>query len=381
VGRPIDPESCYSATDFPLLEHGWSPQRSVTTEKWKYIRSPEFELYDLASDPQETNNLASAEPERIAELEKKLAALEKAMTTRAGSAVELSPQEQRALASLGYLGGPDSPHPPAAAMEQLPDVKLMLPIYNRVEAAKRLLADGDAPAAEIRLREITQQAPDYVPARVSLAEALTKQKKLDESRGLSEGVLAQEPENSEAHFQLGCVFWEQQQLGEALEEFRKSLETKPNAYGALLNMAEVLVQLGRHEEAEETYRQLLEQDPLFVKGHVGLGKLLATQQRPEEAEQHYREALRFTPGSPEAHDNLAILLAGQNRLAEAETHFARAVELSPKSGSVRFNYGTLLMQEGRRDEAIQAFEEALRLNPQHPWAKMRLEQARKMPAR
>jgi arylsulfatase A-like enzyme/Tfp pilus assembly protein PilF len=378
VGRPIDSENCYSATDFPLLEHGWSPQRSVTSENWKYIRSPEVELYDLASDPQETNNLASALPERAQELEDLLAALEQTMTTRQGAAVELSPQEQRALASLGYLGGNSSMRPPAASREDLPDVKQMLPMYNKVEAAKRLLTDGNAPAAETLLRELIGDVPDYLPARVSLAEVLNGQKKLAESRKVLEGVLAQDPENAEAHFQLGRVCWQEEQPAEAVEEFRKSLAIKPDAYGALLNMAEVLVQLGRTEEAEKTYRQLLEHDPLFVKGHVGLGKLLAAQQRPAEAEQHYREALRFTPTSPEAHDSLAILLAGQNRLAEAAAHFARAVELSPNSASVRFNYGTLLMQQGRREEAIDAFEEALRLDPQYPRAKMRLQQARSM---
>jgi arylsulfatase A-like enzyme/Tfp pilus assembly protein PilF len=378
AGGEIASESSYSATDFPLLEHGWSPQRSLTTETWKYIRSPEVELYDLACDPEETNNLAPELPERVQALEDQLAALEKAMSTRQGAAVELSPHEQRALASLGYLGGHASVKQPAAPAEQLPDVKQMLPTYNEVQAAKRLLSEGNAPAAEIQLREITRQAPDYLPARVSLAEALTKQKKLDESREVSEAVLARDPENGEAHFQLGFVYWEQQQLADAIEEFRKSLAAKPDALGALLNMAEVLVQLGRNEEAEESYRRLLEQDPLFVKAHVGLGKLLAAQKRGAEAEQHYREALRFTPTSSEAHDNLAILLAGQNRLAEAEAHFARAVELSPKSASLRFNYGTLLMQQGRRDQAIQAFEEALRLDAQYPRARMRLEQARNM---
>jgi arylsulfatase A-like enzyme/Tfp pilus assembly protein PilF len=378
VGRPIDSENCYSATDFPLLEHGWSPQRSLISENWKFIRSPEVELYDLTSDPQERDNLASTLPERAQELEDQLAALERTMTTRQGAAVELSPHEQRALASLGYLGGTSSKHPPAASREDLPDVKQMLPFYNKVEAAKSLLSDGNAPAAETSLRELIGDAPDYLPARAALAEALNGQKKLAESREVLEGVLAQDPESADAHFQLGWVCWQEEQRAEAVEEFRKALAIKPDAYAALLNMAEVLVQLGRTEEAEKTYRQLLEHDPLFVKGHLGLGKVLAAQKRPAEAEQHYREALRFTPTSPEAHDNLAILLAGQNRLAEAEAHFARAVELAPKSASVRSDYGMLLMQLGRRDEAIEAFAEALRLDPQYSRAKMRLQQAQSM---
>ena len=103
-GGEIASGNCYSASDFPLLEYGWSPLRSLTTADWKYIRSPEAELYDLASDPQETNNLAAAMPDQVHELENQLAALEQTMVTRRGTAVELTPQERQALGQPGIPG-------------------------------------------------------------------------------------------------------------------------------------------------------------------------------------------------------------------------------------------------------------------------------------
>lgn len=375
-GDQIAAGNCYSATDDPLLEHGWAPLRSLTTAGWKYIRSPEVELYDLTSDPQETRNLAAARPEQVQELEDQLAALEQTMVTRQVTAVELSPQQRRALSSLGYLGGQSSVPKPVEPGEQLPDVKRMLPLYHTFEAANRLLLDGDAPAAEKRLRELSREAPDYLPVQVCLAAALTKQKRFAESREISESVLKRDPGNWDAHFQLGSVCWEQQQFAEAVKEFRESLATEPYAIGVRFSLAQALVQLGQIQEAEKVYRQVIEQDPFYVNAHVSLGNLLTTQQRTVEAEQHYREALKYTPDLVEAHGNLAILLAGQQRLAEAGEHFARAVELSPKNAELHFNYGTFLLLEGRVDEAIHTLEEALRLNPQHPQARTRLQQAR-----
>ena len=381
-GAQIASTNGYSATDFPLLEHSWSSQRSLTTAAWKYIRSPEVELYDISSDPQEVRNLAAAHPDQVQALEDQLTSLEQTMVTRQGTAVDLSPRERRALASLGYLGEQNGKQKPAAPGEQLPDVKRMLPLYNKVEAAKKLLIDGDAPAAETRLRELSREAPDYLPARQYLAEALTNQKKFDESREVSKSVLERVPDDSEAHFQLGSVCWEQHQFAEAAKEFRKSLETRPNAYGALFSLAQALVQLGQIGEAEDAFRQVLELDPLYTKAHVALANILAAQEgRAPEAEEHYVEALKYIPSSTEAHGNLAILLAGQKRLAEAGAHFARAVELSPKNAELKFNYGTVLLLQGRRDEAIRTLEEALRLNPQLPNARMRLEQARNMRGR
>jgi Tfp pilus assembly protein PilF len=378
-GREIASGNCYSASDFPLLEYGWSPLRSLTTADWKYIRSPEAELYDLSSDPQETNNLAAAMPDQVHKLENQLAALEQTMVTRQATAVKLSSSERRALESLGYLGGQSRTRQPDAPGEQLPDVKRMLPIFNKVEAANKLQTEGDAPAAELRLRELVREAPEYLRAQFFLAEALTKQQKFAESRGVLEGVLEHHPDNSEAHFQLGSIYWEQEQFAEAADEFRKSLATKPHAYGSLFCLAQSLVKLGQVEDAEEAFRRVLEQDPLYTKAHVALANVLADREgRIAEAEEHFRQALRYTPSLVEAHDKLAILLARQNRLEEAAAHFTRAVELSPNRAALRFNFGTVLMQQGRRGEAIREFEEALRLDPQYPDANTQLQRARNM---
>ena len=44
------------------LDLGWSPLLGVRTATHKYVRAPEPELYDLAADPHELVNSASAEP-------------------------------------------------------------------------------------------------------------------------------------------------------------------------------------------------------------------------------------------------------------------------------------------------------------------------------
>ncbi|HEY2252377.1 MAG TPA: sulfatase-like hydrolase/transferase [Planctomycetaceae bacterium] len=384
TGGDVPARACYSATDDPLLLFDWSPLRCLATAGWKYIRSPEVELYDLVSDPQETNNLAAALPEQVHELENELAALERTMVTRQGAAVLLSPTERRALASLGYLGAEHGPpQQPAASAAALPDVKRMLPLHNKVDAAKRLQIGGDAAKAETLLRELIREAPDYLPAQVKLAAVLAQQQKFVDGREVLEGILQRDPDNSGAYFQLGVLCAAQHRFAEAVDDFRKSLATGPkNAVVVLFGLGHALAELGQFHEAEEAYRQLFEHDPLHVDAHLALANMLANQaDRAADAEEHYREVLKYTPSSTQAHGNLAILLAGQSRLAEAGAHFARALELSPNSAELRYQYGTLLLLEGRLDEAIRELEEALRLDPRHPRARTRLQSARDARAR
>ena len=39
------------------MNMNWSELRAIRTNRWKYIRAPRPELYDLTSDPRELNNV------------------------------------------------------------------------------------------------------------------------------------------------------------------------------------------------------------------------------------------------------------------------------------------------------------------------------------
>jgi len=57
------------------VEPNWWPRLAVRDGDWKLLWSPNAkraELYNLANDSQETQNLADAEPERVARMKQKL---------------------------------------------------------------------------------------------------------------------------------------------------------------------------------------------------------------------------------------------------------------------------------------------------------------------
>ncbi len=96
----------FSESWYPRFHYGWSELRAVRDGRYKFIQAPRRELYDVAADPGELNNLAPTEAARADTLERALRALV-AQTTRAEASKGPQPvdaaAEQR-LRALGYVG-------------------------------------------------------------------------------------------------------------------------------------------------------------------------------------------------------------------------------------------------------------------------------------
>jgi len=93
---------------------------------WKYMEDRlrrTSKLYDLASDPGETENLKAKDRERTKDLRGKLRDY-RAQGRIQVETVELSSETQAALEALGYMGGADAPEPafPDPRHEPVPDV-------------------------------------------------------------------------------------------------------------------------------------------------------------------------------------------------------------------------------------------------------------------
>ena len=93
----------YSETFLPANTYGWSSLRCVTDGRWRFVEAPRPELYDLAADPTESDNLVSRRPEEAERLRRELSRFE----SREPPAPSPRPDPELAasLRSLGYLSG------------------------------------------------------------------------------------------------------------------------------------------------------------------------------------------------------------------------------------------------------------------------------------
>jgi arylsulfatase A-like enzyme/Tfp pilus assembly protein PilF len=375
-GASLEELSCYSESDEPYLDHGWSPLRSLIAGHWKFIQTTQPELYNLADDPRELVNLIRQEPARAKDMDATLGELIASLTLRQGVDVRLSQEQHRALASLGYVGGGHAKSGPAAQAATLPDVKEMMRPNQAVQQARDLLEERGASAAVTALEQVVQDYPDYLPARCALAEAQTTAGRPEEAIRLSEELIHEAPHLRDAWFHLGNAKSALGRYSEALEDYQKAVSLDADTSGLHYNMGMALIRLGRFEEARVRLEESLKLDPGYSLAHVGLGILFTALREPDLAREQYERALYFDSRNVEAHSNLAALLASIGMVDEAESHFRTAVQLAPSNAETHFNLGLLLLRRNRPAESVESLEQAVRLNPQHIAAAKTLEQIR-----
>ena len=247
-GQAIDGRKCLASTDDPFLQNGWSPLASLVQGDWKYIRTTKPELFDLSNDPGEIHNLVATEPAKLAQMQQSLDQFQQALVATQAAAVQLSPAERRALASLGYLGG-GTKAADAETAGPLPDVKDMLPFdVAAQEAVDRLHAGQIQPAIE-QLRRIVADSTTHVASRLFLGEALQHEQQFDAAIACYEEILRLKPDHLGALIHLGLARLTQDRLDDALARFDEALAVDPDSGEAHYNRGLVLVQLGRLDEA------------------------------------------------------------------------------------------------------------------------------------
>lgn len=286
---------CYSETELPFLESRWAPLRSVTTERWKYIETARSELYDLIADPNEDRNLADVEPAQAKELAILLNQLRTQMTRSKADSINLTPNEQRILASLGYVGGTGSPKQPPSE-ELLPDVKDMLPHYVRLTEATEQAGRGNVTAAIETVREILRSAPGYSTARFLLGDLLLRERQFAAAAIEYSTVARDQTENAEAHARWGNALAAQGMFEESAEQYLRAIEIDPDGASYHYYFAFTLIRLGKSAEAINQFQAAIKCNPAFVEARLHLGRLFADSGRAGEAIEQYEAALKHRPG-------------------------------------------------------------------------------------
>lgn len=149
----------------------------------------------------------------------------------------------------------------------------------------------------------------------------------------------------------------------ALPLLESVLAADPDDTVALYNLGMAYSDKGRLDEAKRHLEKLLRLDPSNANAVVALGVAQARSGDRKPAEETLRRGLALEEANGYAHRNLGALVANRGELAEAETHLRRAVELLPQDQQSVAGLAQCLQQLGKAEEADALYERGIALAP------------------
>jgi arylsulfatase A-like enzyme/Flp pilus assembly protein TadD len=329
-GESIRPGMSYAETDLPWVSFRWAPQRSLTTEDWKYIRTPLPELYERRNDPGEFVNLVDVRPEIRDKLEARLAALEDELGERRSELALLTDEEIESLAALGYLTG-SSGSEARLDLGELADVKQRLAAKDLISRLRNREAQGDISLHErLKLtRELVALSPETPSFHSRLASALTEQGLFEEAILHLSEVVALAPGSANAHYELGDLLQQRGRTAEARPEIEAALALGPDMAAPHVSMGNVLLAEGRPDLAAAQYTEALRLRPGYAEAHYNMAQAFLVQGHAERAMDQLHLAIEHRPRWALAHATMAGLMAEQGLLSEAIARYGTALELAP----------------------------------------------------
>jgi len=335
TGKPVDTTYSYAETLYPKINMGWAELRGVRTSKWKYIRAPRPELYDLEKDPGETQNVHSLNLTEVKRLETQLATL---TSTGEGQPAErvgmksINAETEKQLRSLGYVS--------AGAMKNL-----------------ELTGKGVDPKDRAHILEL-------------IDEASTPQKNLSGPQRLRalEQALKEDPGNPLLYYFLGEAYEKNNRDAEALKLYETAVKKKISTNNRVfVRMALIYGRQGKVDEGIAAFEGALDADPTDTETLNRLAVAYLLRGRAAEAERLLQSVLVLHEEDPQAHNSLGWLAMRKGDLPGAIRHFERAIKLNPGLMEAYLNLGMLYKRSGDVVQARANFETFLARAPQNKY--------------
>ncbi len=168
-----------------------------------------------------------------------------------------------------------------------------------------------------------------------------------------------------AHSNLAMIYKQSKRLDDALLEYTRAIDLKPDFWGAYFDRGNLYRESGRYPLAIEDYTKVLQLLPGYSQAYANRGTAHFYNQEENLALIDFNRAIRFDPRAINAINNRAVIYARAGHFKKAILDFSRSISLDPKNPSVYFNRALAYRESRQFDLAIADFDQALKLDPSY----------------
>jgi len=306
----------------PFLEYGWQPQVMSVDGRRKSILSARLEVYDVISDPGETQDLATGTPVQTPAALRDYS-LTLSTTTRPPD--NLGDDARRKLAALGYVSAATAP----PSRKDAPRPADMTALFEVIDRASGLFVRGEYGQAIPLLEQILVRDPRNLDATLRLATAHSSLGHDRQAIAAFDRAAAIAPQSADVRTYLALHYARGKGWEKAVPLLERVVTDTPERLPALEALAVLRERQGRIVEASDLRQkiyQLRTPTPLEL---IQLGQLAMSAQRTPLAIEAFERA-RMQQGASFTHDlELGVLYLEARRLPDARAALDRVPPSHP----------------------------------------------------
>lgn len=167
------------------------------------------------------------------------------------------------------------------------------------------------------------------------------------------------------HYHLGEKLQAEGEFLEAIAEYKKSIELRPDQVEVYNAIGNAFNNIGNFHEAEKAFEQAINIDPQNPILHYNFGNMLLLQNKNEEAIIAYDKSLQLNPQNRDALNNRGHAFSALGKYDEARQSFEEILTFLPDDADSYNHIGSTFHQQERYEEAIHYFQQAYELKPEN----------------
>ena len=359
----------YSEALYARYHFGWSELTALTDDRYRYIKAPREELYDLKRDPHERENLA---PDRA---QQRLAMRGAIDRLAAGSTIQppasVSADARERLQALGYVGAQTDVA--TTSGETLADPKDKREILERYRAAVDLAAERRWGQAIALLQQILHEEPEMADVWAQLATFATRIDRFDQAFDAYKHYIALKPSEPAPYIGAASALFRLHRYAEAREHAAIAVDVASDADGRMRGsahelLARIALAVRDFDTARDEAIRAEEADSTLPLAAFIEGRILYDQSRFADAAPHFEQAIaqaRNPKARPiaELYYYAGDTLGRLERYHDAEAAFTEELRLFPFNARARGGLAMLYQATDRPDAADRMIRDMLRLSP------------------
>ena len=138
--------------------------------------------------------------------------------------------------------------------------------------------------------------------------------------------------------------------------YKEALKTNPNNVEAHNNLGVILLQLGKIQEAKNSCQRAIQISPNYASAHNNLAAVFYETGELQKAKNCYQKAIQIQPNNTVANDNLGVVFNELGEHKKAASFCQKAIQINPSYVSAYYNLGEIFRNLKDFQKAVDCFK-------------------------